>query len=291
MPDNYPKISIVTPVFNQKEFVEFCIGSILNQNYPNLEYIIIDGGSTDGTLDIINKYSAKIDYLLSEPDKGLYDALQKGFAKTTGDIMGWLNSDDILHPHSLFTIAEIFESNDNINWLQGLPAVIDRNNRTVFTRPARHDKFDFLLKEYHDGIFIQQESTYWKRSLWEKAGARISLEYKFAGDFDLWMRFYEKEPLFCTTAMIGAFRYRGEGQLSKDYYAEYLYECDKITDRAIGKLSATDKDILASLKKNKNRVTKFQRLSSWMFGRESTAKGKSENEVYFDFHEYKFKTR
>lgn len=291
MSDHYPKISIVTPVFNQKDFIEHCIGSILNQNYPNLEYIIIDGGSTDGTLDIINKYSSQITYLLSEPDKGLYDALRKGFSKTRGDIMGWLNSDDILHPRSLFTIAEIFDSNSNIHWLQGLPTVIDLNNRIVFTRPARHDKFDFLLKSYHDGNFIQQESTFWTKSLWEKAGAYISQDYKYAGDFDLWMRFYEKEELFCTNAMIGAFRYRGKGQLSKDHYSEYLYECDKITDREIGKLSATDSDLLASLKKNKNRIIKFPRLSRWIFGPETAGPDKLKNEVYFDFNEYKFKTR
>src|SRR5450432_2242376 len=92
--DIYPTISIVTPVFNQIDFVEDCIRSILDQNYPNLEYIIIDGGSTDGTTDIIEKYTDQIQYWISEPDHGIYHALQKGFQRSTGEIMGWLNSDD-----------------------------------------------------------------------------------------------------------------------------------------------------------------------------------------------------
>jgi glycosyltransferase involved in cell wall biosynthesis len=285
MLDLYPKISIVTPVFNQKEFIEDCIRSILNQNYPNLEYIIVDGGSTDGTTEIIKKYETKIHYWISEPDNGLYDALQKGFLKSTGDIMGWLNSDDILHTKSLFTIAEIFASSNDINWVQGLPTVIDKNGRVVYTRKARRDKYEFLLKEYHDGLFIQQESTYWRRKLWDKSGAFISLEYKIAGDYELWMRFFKHSTMYVTNALIGAFRYRGKGQLSKDHYSEYLNECDKITDASVNDLSQEE----VSVFKRRQKIKRFPLMSRLIFLRGSGVKKKDSHEIYFDFNEYKFK--
>jgi glycosyltransferase involved in cell wall biosynthesis len=287
MTDIYPTISIVTPVFNQIDFIEDCIRSILDQNYPNLEYIIIDGGSTDGTTDIIEKYASKLHYWISEPDNGLYHALQKGFQKSTGEIMGWLNSDDILQNNSLFTIAEILGTHNDVHWLQGLPTVIDIHNRIVFSRKPRHDKYDFLLKEYHDGIFIQQESTYWRRILWEKAGAFISTDYKIAGDFELWMRFFKQGTLYGTNAIIGSFRYRGKGQLSKDHYAEYLDECDKIIDAAVRELSPEESLILKRKKKKKEMKIRFPLLSK-LINRRSYP-GKLSNEIYFDFNEYKFR--
>jgi glycosyltransferase involved in cell wall biosynthesis len=287
MPDIYPKISIVTPVFNQEEFIEDCIRSILDQNYPNLEYLIIDGSSTDGTTDIIKKYAGKIQYWVSESDNGLYHALQKGFQKTTGEIMGWLNSDDILLQHSLFTIAEIFGNYSDINWLQGLPTVIDNQNRIVYSRRARQDKYEFLMKDYHDGIFIQQESTYWRRNLWEKAGSFISTDYNIAGDFELWMRFFEQGILYGTDALIGSFRYRGKGQMSKDNYPEYLDECDKIVNAAVSRLSGDELSIFKKklkMKRMKERYPLFSKITTRM-----GATDKANNEVYFDFKDYKFK--
>lgn len=94
---NYPKISIVTPSFNQSEFLELTIRSVLDQGYPNLEYIVIDGGSTDGSVDIIKKYADKISYWVSEKDGGQYDAINKGFARSSGEIMGWINSSDLYY--------------------------------------------------------------------------------------------------------------------------------------------------------------------------------------------------
>ena len=100
-----PKITIVTPNFNQAGFLEETILSVIGQNYPDLEYIIVDGGSTDGSIDIIKKYEKQLAYWVTEPDKGLYHALQKGFERSTGEVMGWINSDDKLHPGSLSVIG------------------------------------------------------------------------------------------------------------------------------------------------------------------------------------------
>jgi glycosyltransferase involved in cell wall biosynthesis len=205
--------------------------SVISQKYPNLEYIVMDGGSTDGSADIIRKYEKQISFWESQPDLGLYDALQKGFLKSSGEIMGWLNSDDILHSNSLFSVAALFSVNPEISWIQGYPTVIDEQNRIVFQRLPVYSKLFHYLKDYKDGRFIQQESTFWKRSLWNRAGGYVSQEYKFAGDFELWIRFFDHSRLFTTSAILGAFRVRKNGQLSSINYGEYLAECDKIIDR------------------------------------------------------------
>jgi glycosyltransferase involved in cell wall biosynthesis len=258
MPEKYPKISIVTVSFNQGTYIEHCIRSILDQKYPNLEYIIIDGGSTDNTIEIIKKYESQISYWVSEKDNGIYDALQTGFEKTTGEIMGWLNSDDMLIQNSLFTLAGIFSNNPKIEWIQGNPCVADASGRIVYQRAQRFSKYSFYLKLYHDdGIFIQQESSYWRRSLWEKAGGYISNNYKFAGDFELWIRFYKYAVQYTTTALIGAFRMRNDkNQISSKHYSDYLIECDQIIDSSSKELNYKDQSILQEMKKEKKRKGK-----------------------------------
>lgn len=250
-----PKISIVTATYNQGIYIEECILSILEQKYPNLEYIIIDGGSNDNTLEIIKKYEQHIAYWISEKDNGLYEALQRGFQKSTGEIMGWLNSDDLLIKNSLFTIADIFYNNPGIKWIQGHPCVADELGRIVYQRPQRSSKYPFYLKKYReDGIFIQQESTYWRRGLWEESGATISLDYQYAGDFELWMRFFKYATQYTTTALIGAFRIRKDkNQMSSKYYSQYLDECDMIIDDFIKELNGNDIAILEQVKNKKKQ--------------------------------------
>ncbi len=119
MLSSYPKISIITPSFNQGQFIEETILSVFNQNYPNLEYIIIDGGSTDNTVDIIKKYNDKITYWVSEKDNGQSHAINKGFKKATGDIVTWLNSDDMLYLNALLTVAKTFNENPSIDFIYG----------------------------------------------------------------------------------------------------------------------------------------------------------------------------
>ncbi|MDJ1502183.1 glycosyltransferase family 2 protein [Xanthocytophaga agilis] len=234
----FPKITIVTPSFNQAKYLEKTILSIVKQEYPNLEYIIIDGGSTDGSIDIIRKYEKHLTYWESEKDNGLYDALNKGFKKSTGEIMGWLNSDDLLHQNSLFVLADIFSNVPKVKWIQGYPSVFDDRGRIVYSRPHKFSKYSFYLKEFlSDGQFIQQESTYWRRELWEKAGQQICTTYKYAGDFELWMRFFRHETLYVTNALIGGFRVRQQGQLSRDSYQEYLSEAENIIQQEIVSLN------------------------------------------------------
>jgi len=224
---NYPKISIVTPSYNQAKYLEHTILSVLEQNYPALEYIIIDGGSTDGSVEIIKKYEHKLTYWVSEPDNGLYHALQKGFEKTTGEIMGWINSDDMLHRKSLFTIAEIFSLN-NVKWIQGISTYYDEYDRCVNLSPFKSwSKFKFWQGDFQ---WIQQESTYWHRDLWKAAGGYVSQNYKYAGDMELWNRFFKYEKLYSVTALVGGYRMRSSNQMALECLQDYFDEAKHILE-------------------------------------------------------------
>lgn len=223
--NSYPKISIVTPVFNQADYLEATILSVLNQDYPNLEYIIVDGGSTDGTLEIIKRYEGRLAHWISEPDSGMYDALNKGLQLSTGEIMGWINSDDLLLANSFSSLSKIFSDVKEVNWVQGLNSFIDLDGNLIFTKHPKPFSFlKFLVGEYQ---WIQQESTFWRRSLWEKSGGYVSQDLKLAGDFELWFRFSQYDKLYNISVPLGAWRKR-VGQLSSSFYQQYLDEANSV---------------------------------------------------------------
>jgi glycosyltransferase involved in cell wall biosynthesis len=207
--NNFPKISIVTPSFNQAQFIESTIESILNQKYPNLEYIIIDGGSTDGSVEIIKKYQEHLHYWCSEPDAGQYDAINKGFQHSTGEIMAWLNSDDLYFPWALKTVASIMSQLKEVEWLSTLqPGGCDWEGCcTGFGSFPGYSKQAFLDGRYAiAGFYMQQESTFWRRSLWQKSGSQILTEFKLAGDFALWSKFFCHGELYAINSPLGCFR-------------------------------------------------------------------------------------
>lgn len=250
-----PKISIVTPNYNGAKYLEQTIQSVLFQNYPNLEYIIIDGGSTDNSIDIIKKYETQLAYWVSEPDKGLYDAIQKGFDRSTGEIMAWINSDDLYQPNAFFMVVEIFRFKE-VNWLQGIPSTYDESGRTVGVSAfKRWSKLDYYLGNFR---WIQQESIFWRRSLWEKAGQRIAIEMKYAGDLELWIRFFRYEKLYVTRALLGGFRQQSEGQLSFSFMEDYLAEAkEKLNDEVENCIPNSEKEIVYRIQKYIRRVDKI----------------------------------
>jgi glycosyltransferase involved in cell wall biosynthesis len=252
--DIWPKISIITPSFNQGNYIEETIISVLSQNYPNLEYIIIDGGSTDNTVDIIKRYEKQLSLWISEPDKGMYFALQKGFEKSSGEIMAWINSDDKYHPGALSIIAEIFTTFNEVNWLMGNPSSFDEKGRTISVDNCREwSKYDIYTYDYK---FLQQESIFWRRTLWEKAGNKIDTTVKYASDFELWLRFFRYEKLYVTQALIGGFRLRQKHQVSMDYRDQYINEIELLIKKEA--LSDTDKKIVARY----NKIRKFVKIVS-----------------------------
>lgn len=232
MSNKYPKITVVTPSYNQAAYLEDTIASIVNQGYPNLEYIIIDGGSTDNSVEIIKKYEDQLAYWVSEKDNGLYHGIQKGFEKSTGEIMCWINSDDMHHKRSLFTIAELFTALPDINWIMGKNTFYDVEGRTfVYDTDMYHERWSRWKMYDYDGMFIQQESIFWRRSLWVKSGAYIDDKLSLAGDADLWLRFFRHDKLYSTTFLLSGFRFRNGNQKSKDLREEYIAELKMLIKR------------------------------------------------------------
>jgi hypothetical protein len=228
---SYPRITVVTPNLNQGKYLEACMVSVLGQHYPNLEYIVVDGGSTDGSVEIIRKYEHLLHRWISEPDEGQYHAVQKGFDGSTGEIMAWLNSDDKYHDGALFAMAETFRQFPDVQWLMGVPTEFTEEGVAInrFTLPwASWSRYRYLTWDFQ---FVQQESSCWRRELWEKAGATLDLEMKLAGDLELWARFFRHAQLHTTTSLIGGFRYRRGSQRSRDLRAEYLEESRAVIRR------------------------------------------------------------
>jgi len=248
----YPKITIVTPSYNQAEFIEETILSVISQNYPNLEYIIIDGASTDGSVDIIKKYEKHLSYWISEPDSGHADALNKGFARSTGEIMAWINSDDKYFPWTFNTIAEVYSQNPDILWTTGLHANFDRKGvlmaGTSNVRAVYKNVYSYLFKEMH----IQQESVFWRRNLWEKSGGYIDEKVHLMVDTELWCRFFLGAELWHIDQVIGGYRTYG---LNRSHTEQHLLHVKQDIDNSVDRLY---KNISPEIKTILDGILKFR---------------------------------
>ena len=183
----YPKITIVTPVYNNVKYIKNCIVSVLTQNYPNLEYIVIDGASTDGTAEIIEKYKDKLAYCVSEKDRGQTHALNKGFEKATGDILAWLNADEEYLPGTLIKVGKAFQGQPDLDILFGNRIKIDESRHVVATTlvPSMHPK-KFMIYTY--GLLLS-DATFWSRRLHNMTGELDDINFPhLAMDFDWFIR-------------------------------------------------------------------------------------------------------
>jgi len=233
-PDNrYPKISIVTPSFNQGRYLEECIDSVLAQKWPNLEYVIIDGGSTDDSVQIIKKYEKHLTYWQSEPDEGQYFAINEGFKKTSGDIMAWLNADDKHYPDCFVMTTGAFVLCPEVEWLTGRPSAYREDGEPLWSDMCvpRYCRQLYLEKKY-DAPWIQQESVFWKRSLWEKAGGCLNNQYSLAADLELWTRFFRHAQLYTINHIISGFRVHSESRSSL-HMCRYIREAERIILREL----------------------------------------------------------
>ncbi|MEP6636532.1 MAG: glycosyltransferase family 2 protein [Acidobacteriota bacterium] len=188
---NWPKITVVTPSYNQGQFLEETILSVVGQQYPNLEFIIIDGGSTDQSVDIIKKYEKHLSYWISEKDNGQGAAINKGFAMATGDIMSWLNSDDMYLPGALFHVVPKLDLNSP-ELVFGNCLHIRENSSFVNGSDVErhHTEMNLILADY-----IIQPSTFWTRDLWLKTGA-LDESLVFGFDWDWFIRAQKAGTVF-----------------------------------------------------------------------------------------------
>lgn len=198
-----PAISIVTPSLNQAEYLEKTLTSVLDQGFASLEYVVIDGGSSDGSVEIIKRYADRLHYWVSEPDRGHADAINKGFGHTSGAIMAWINSSDVYLPWTLRTVAAVFRDVPEAQWVMGVPSSWAKAGSLTNINPTLHNRYDFLASHR---CIIQQESVFWRRSLWDACGGHVSADLRLACDHELWMRFFEKAPLFHVDSILAAFR-------------------------------------------------------------------------------------
>jgi glycosyltransferase involved in cell wall biosynthesis len=203
-----PLVSIVTPSFNQALFLEETICSVLDQDYSSLEYIIVDGGSTDGSLEIIQKYAERLAWWVSEPDRGQTDAINKGFAQSQGDILAWLNSDDTYLPGTVPEAVAYFQEHPEIGAVYGDANLINEQGQVIGRFPARQTDYERLMRGF---VHIPQQATFFRGELWRKVGP-LDPSFYFAMDYDLWVRISKEAPLHYHPRLWANFRLHGDAK-------------------------------------------------------------------------------
>ncbi len=205
----FPKISIITPSFNQARFLRRTIESVLAQDYPNIEYIIMDGNSTDGSQAIIQEYEDRLAYWESVPDKGQTDAINKGFARATGKYLAWLNSDDVYQPGAIKEAIEYLESNPEAVMVYGDCTFIDAEDRKIGDFPAAQTDLPRLQQGY---VHIPQQAAFFRTEIWRIVGP-LDPSFYFAMDYDLWVRLAKRGPLvYLTGHQWASFRLHGDAK-------------------------------------------------------------------------------
>lgn len=184
-------VSIITPSFNQAPYLEETIQSVLGQSYPNIEYFIIDGGSTDGSVSIIKKYESKLKGWISEKDKGQTDAINKGFAMANGEILGWINSDDTLLPNAVEEAVAFLKGNLQTALVYGDTNYIDGQSRIIGRFPAAQTSYSKLRRGY---VHIPQQASFFRKDFWDAVGP-LDPDFYFAMDYDLWVRIARRAPI------------------------------------------------------------------------------------------------
>lgn len=260
-----PKVTIITPVYNAVDLLRSTLESITRQSYDNIQYIIVDGGSNDGTLELIEEYRNIVSCLISEADEGMYDALAKGLRIANGEIVCYLNAGDLLVEKAIEVVVDVF-SDESIKWMTGYRSVCNENN--VITRvelPFRYKSSLIKKGIYGKWLpYIQQESTFWKKELNDSIDLEKLKSFKLAGDYYLWFSFSNQTSLEVVKTPLGIFK-KHEGQLSESL-KKYWDEVDAFVS-------------------NKNLIVVFQVLYEAVFWTlDSKVREKIVNNVWsFDF--------
>jgi glycosyltransferase involved in cell wall biosynthesis len=190
-PGGQPLVTIVTPSFNQAPFLEATLQSVLAQTYPNIEYIVVDGGSTDGSREIIERYSDRLTSWVSEADQGQADAINKGFALARGDILAWINSDDTLLPHAVENAVQILKAHQELGMIYGHAYYVDENSNRMADYPSAPTDYVGLRRGVNT---IPQQASFFRSKVWQMVGP-LDPSFFYAMDYDLWVRISAVTPI------------------------------------------------------------------------------------------------
>jgi glycosyltransferase involved in cell wall biosynthesis len=203
-----PKVSIITPSYNQGRYIEATIQSVLAQEYSNIEYIIVDGGSKDESVDIIKKYEGQLAWWVSEKDKGHADALNKGFSRATGDILAWINSDDLYYPNTVSEAVAVLRDHPEAGMVYANANLIDASGQFAGKFAARQTNYKRLLR---GSVHIPQATTFYRADIWRSVGL-FDLSLFFAFDYEMWVRFAKVSQLLYVPRLWADFRMHDEGK-------------------------------------------------------------------------------
>lgn len=208
-----PLVSIITPSYNQARFIEETIQSVLSQDYANLEYLVVDGGSSDGSVEIIRKYaqtSERLVWWVSEKDQGQTDAINKGFGRARGQILAWLNSDDTYLPGAVSAAVAYLNAHPQAGMVYGNCNLVDEGGAVIGPFPARQTDYRRLRRGF---VHIPQQASFFRSSLWQQVGP-LDPSFYFAMDYDLWVRLARLAPLdyFPSSPPWATFRLHGSGK-------------------------------------------------------------------------------
>lgn len=259
-----PKISIITPSFNQGQYLEQTILSVLAQDYSNLEYIVIDGGSADESVEIIKKYSDRLAYWVSEPDRGQSHAINKGFARATGEIVAWINSDDYYEPLVFKEVAAIFLSSPGIKILMGDCNLVNEDG-VLFGSVVNHERGARELKRYWvENSIPTQPAIFFRRELLDECGL-LDESLHYSMDYDLWMRFAQKYTFFHSDLTLANYRFHPEAKGGDQDWSKFLPECKIVSNRHL------NNEITAEiLQSEKNLFERNQLLEKRILNLDST---------------------
>jgi glycosyltransferase involved in cell wall biosynthesis len=229
----------VTPSFGQGAFLERTLRSVLDQDYPRLEYIVQDGGSLDYSVAILERYRARLARCVSAPDRGQAHAVNLGFAGSTGEVMGYLNSDDLLLPGALHAVGAAFERHPEVDVVYGHRIVIDEEDREIgrWVLPTHDD----VVLSWAD--YVPQETLFWRRRLWDRVGGHMDESFRFALDWDLLLRFRDAGARFLRLPrFLGCFRVHATQKTSARMEDLGLVEMARLRERCHGR-AVTDDEI------------------------------------------------
>jgi glycosyltransferase involved in cell wall biosynthesis len=256
---SHPRVCIVTPSYNQGRFIARTVNSVLDQQYPNLQYVVQDGASTDETIEVLYRYPSGQLTVVSESDSGQSQAINRGFARTSGEIMAWLNSDDILLPNSVNAVVSYFTRHPEVDVIYGNRLLIDEQDRVIgrWVLPGH----DAEVLSWAD--WIPQETLFWRRRIWDRVGAAVDESFRFAMDWDLLLRFRDYGARFHhMRRYLGAFRVHDHQKTSASLNDVGCAEMDRLRGRVLGRIPSAI-EINKNIAPFMRRHVFYDRFLSW----------------------------